>query len=74
MDPITAINQEFVQRVRADWSRTAAEQRSERTTPAPHRQTIERLRARAYAAWVVFGGWLKAQERRVGHLIARRIG
>jgi hypothetical protein len=74
MDPIAAINMEFTQRVRADWARAAADERSEHMLPAPRRRAIERLRARAGAAWVVFDGWFKAQERRVGHLIARRIG
>ena len=56
MDPITAINMEFTQRVRADWARAAADERSEHMLPAPRRRAIERLRACAGAAWVVFDG------------------
>ena len=65
MDPITALNQEFVRLVKEDWSREAADRRSEQAAPAPRIGLVDRLRALVGSALVALGNRVQAPEQTV---------
>jgi hypothetical protein len=69
MDPITALNQEFARLVQEDWSRAAAERRSERAAPTLHKSMTDRLRTIIGTAVVAFGLRLQGQhsDPAIGH-------
>ncbi|HEU5103704.1 MAG TPA: hypothetical protein VFU22_32030 [Roseiflexaceae bacterium] len=59
MDPISAINLEFVRDVRAHWSRAVADRSSGRSTPAVHAGLRDRLRTVVGVGLIVLGMWVK---------------
>jgi len=60
MDPITAINQEFVRVVKEDWTREAAERQVERVVLTTDTGVAGRLRTLVGTDLIALGTWLKA--------------
>ena len=66
MDPITALNQEFARLVEDDWSREAADRRSEHAAPAPGIGVVDQLQALIGTTLSALRRWLKAPAQPIG--------
>jgi hypothetical protein len=63
MDPITAMNLEFAQRVKRSWSSEPSERCSEQATPALYTRLFAQLRALAGSGLAAFGMRLQGQQQ-----------